>query len=73
MIEADDAVRQIVEQGLEVIVEERQPVLLALIAPAAGDALVERIGTGDTEAPPPPVNANPVQGAPDTGESAQMR
>ncbi len=46
MIEADRHARQIVEQRLEVIVEQRQPVLLARIAVAGAHRLVQRIVAG---------------------------
>ena len=46
MVEADRHTRQIVEQRLEMIVEQRQPMLLARIAVAAADRLIQRIIAG---------------------------
>ena len=46
MIEAHGHVRQIVEQRLQVLVEQRQPVLHAGIALAGADGLVERVVAG---------------------------
>src|SRR5690606_30144140 len=43
MIEADRYARKVVEQGFELLVEQRQPVLLARIAVAGADGLIERI------------------------------
>ena len=46
-IEGDDRVRQIVEQGLQPLMEQRQPMLHALMLAPGGDRLVERIVAAD--------------------------
>ena len=46
MVEHHRAVRHVVEHGLQPVMEERQPVLDAGIAPAGGDRLVERVLPG---------------------------
>ena len=46
MIEAHRHARQVVKQRLKVIVEQRQPMLLAGIALAGADGLVQRVVTG---------------------------
>ena len=46
VIEAHGHARQIVEQRLQVVVEQRQPVLLARVALPRADGLVERIVAG---------------------------
>ena len=46
VIEADGGVRHVVEQRIQVIVEQRQPVLHARIALAGADGLVERVLAG---------------------------
>ena len=43
VIEADPDTRQIIEQRLEARMEERQPMLLADVTPAAADRLIKRI------------------------------
>ena len=44
MVDDDGRFRQVVEQRLQLLVEERQPVLHAGEAPAFAHRLVERIG-----------------------------
>ena len=43
MIERNNAVRQIIEQGFKALIEQRQPVLHALVTPAVGDAFIKRV------------------------------
>lgn len=46
VVERNRGQREIIEQCLEMIVEQRQPVLHARMAPSFGDRLVKRVGAG---------------------------
>src|SRR5665647_3601539 len=49
MIEADGHTRQVIEEGFEVVVEQRQPMLLAGVAVAGAHRLIERVVGGAAE------------------------
>ena len=43
VVEGNGRARQIIQQGFEMVMEQGQPVLHALIAPAIGDRFIERV------------------------------